>query len=120
MTISPEMIPWLWLGIGIVLIVAELTVPSFTIIWFGLGALIVSATTWILPNLDLSWQISLWTLSSICFTSLWYICFKPKKNSFSKDQLKEAEGETGLVVKAPKSISDFGTAKFTTPVLGAD
>ena len=34
---------WHWLVFGMVLIMAELFVPSFTIFWFGLGGLLVAA-----------------------------------------------------------------------------
>ena len=36
-----EMLYWHWLVLGVVLIVAEIFIPSFTILWFGLGALVV-------------------------------------------------------------------------------
>ena len=32
---------WHWVVGGIVLILAELAIPSFFIVWFGLGALLV-------------------------------------------------------------------------------
>ena len=32
---------WAWIVGGIALIVAELAIPSFFVIWFGLGALLV-------------------------------------------------------------------------------
>ena len=32
---------WHWIVGGIVLILAELVIPSFFIVWFGLGALFV-------------------------------------------------------------------------------
>ena len=36
-----QMLYWHWLVLGVVLIVAEIFIPSFTILWFGLGALVV-------------------------------------------------------------------------------
>ena len=33
---------WHWVVGGIVLILAELAIPSFFIVWFGLGALLVA------------------------------------------------------------------------------
>ena len=32
---------WYWLVFGMVLVIAEMFIPSFTIFWFGLGAIIV-------------------------------------------------------------------------------
>lgn len=43
--LSPENMQWLiWLGIGVVFIIAELVVPAFIIIFFGIGALVAGAT----------------------------------------------------------------------------
>ena len=48
---------WHWLVLGMALIGLELVVPSFTIIWFGLGAVIVSIVLAIFPGYPLSAQI---------------------------------------------------------------
>ena len=32
---------WHWIVLGIALVIAELAVPAFFVIWFGLGALLV-------------------------------------------------------------------------------
>ena len=37
---------WHWLVFGMILIIAELFIPSFTIFWFGLGALAVGGLFW--------------------------------------------------------------------------
>ena len=42
---------WAWIVGGIALIVAELAIPSFFVIWFGLGALLVG----LLMLADLLW-----------------------------------------------------------------
>ena len=36
-----QLLYWHWLVIGMLLVVAEIFVPSFTVLWFGLGALLV-------------------------------------------------------------------------------
>jgi membrane protein implicated in regulation of membrane protease activity len=33
-----QMLYWHWLVFGILLVIAEIFIPSFTIMWFGLGA----------------------------------------------------------------------------------
>ena len=59
---------WHWVAMGMVLVGLELIVPSFTIIWFGLGAILVGALTALFPGIPLSGQILLWTVTSIMFT----------------------------------------------------
>jgi len=42
---SAENVQWLiWLGVGVVFVVAELVVPAFIVVFFGLGAFIAGAT----------------------------------------------------------------------------
>jgi len=113
--------PWHWLVFGMILILCELAVPSFTIIWFGCGAIVVAGLVWCLPGLSLSLQIFLWALASICFTVLWFYVFKPRMLDKTKAgiSLEAVVGQSGLVTRAPLE-NVRGTIKFTTPILGAE
>jgi len=55
---------WYWLLAGFILIGLELVIPSFTIIWFGLGALLVGILVVLLPSLPDWLQVLLWALAS--------------------------------------------------------
>jgi inner membrane protein len=113
--------PWHWLVFGMILIVFELAVPSFTIIWFGCGAVVVAGLSWFIPNLSISVQIFSWAIASIFFTAIWFLIFKPKM--IDKTQagisLEAVLGASGLVVRVPHE-SIRGVVKFTTPLLGAE
>ena len=52
-----KLLYWYWLVFGMVLIIAELLIPSFTIFWFGLGAILVAGVLLMLPDLAISWQL---------------------------------------------------------------
>ena len=54
---------WHWVVGGIVLILAELAIPSFFIVWFGLGALLVGLLA-LAFDLSLTAQLATWTLAS--------------------------------------------------------
>ncbi|SMD00720.1 hypothetical protein SAMN02746065_12053 [Desulfocicer vacuolatum DSM 3385] len=112
---------WYWLVFAMVLIMSELIIPSFTIIWFGLGALLVAAVMWAIPQLSLGLQLFSWTLASIFFTILWFKFFKMKMEDKTKAgiSLEAVLGESGLVVK-PASTDTRGVMKFTVPVLGSE
>lgn len=113
--------PWHWLVFGMVLIVSELVVASFTIIWFGCGAVLVAGLTWLFPHLSETFQIFLWAIASILFTVLWFLFFKPRMVDRTKAgiSLEAVLGASGLVIRGP--YNDIrGTVKFTTPLLGAD
>lgn len=114
-------LPWHWLAFGMILIMFELAVPSFTIIWFGFGAILVAALVWFFPALTISLQIFLWAIASIVFTVSWFLVFKPKMKDRTKAgiSLEAVLGESGLVVKVPHE-NVRGVIKFTTPLLGAE
>lgn len=38
--IPPVEVWWIWMGAGILLIAAEIVVPGFFILWFGIGAIV--------------------------------------------------------------------------------
>ena len=112
---------WHWLVFGMVLIIAEMFIPSFTIFWFGLGALIVGGALWLFPDLSLSWQLFLWAVASTLFTVLWFKFFKPLMPDRTKAGISREAilGEVGQVVKVPVDKNE-GVVRFTTPVLGSD
>ena len=112
---------WYWLVFAMILIMSELMIPNFTIIWFGLGAILVAAIMWAIPQLSLSLQLFFWAVASILFTFLWFKVFKSKMEDRTKAglSLEAVLGESGLVVKS-SSQDNRGVVKFTTPVLGSE
>lgn len=111
---------WHWLVLGIMLIIAEIFIPSFTILWFGLGAILVGLAM-VLVDLNLSFQLLLWTLSSIAFTTLWFWVLKPKADNRNNTELarQSCVGEAGQVIKLPTDTT-YGKMRFTTPILDQD
>ena len=112
---------WYWLVFGMLLIIAELFIPSFTIFWFGLGAIIVALILWLLPDMAVSWQLFIWAIASIVFTILWFKFFKPLMTDRTKAGISREAilGESGQVIKIP-GADRRGIVRFTTPLLGAD
>ena len=116
-----ELLYWHWLVLGMVLIMAEIFLPSFTIFWFGLGAIIVAGLLLLFSGMTLSWQLFIWTLASCGFTFLWFKYFKPMMTDRTKAGISREAimGESGQVIKPPEE-GKHGTVRFTTPLLGAD
>jgi len=112
---------WHWLILGLLLIIAELFIPSFTIFWFGLGALLVGVLLLLIPSLPLTGQLLLFALASILFTYLWFRYLRPLMSDRTKAGLSReaALGETGQVIQVPVE-GRRGMVRFTTPLLGAD
>jgi len=110
---------WHWIVGGIVLILAELMIPSFFIVWFGLGALLVGLLT-LAFDLPVTAQLATWTLASIAMVVLWFRVFK---QSFQKTRIGtadgEAIGEVGLLVTAVAPF-ERGKVRFQRPILGSE
>lgn len=110
---------WHWIVGGIVLVLAELVIPSFFIVWFGLGALLTGLLT-LAFDLSLTAQLATWTLASLAMVGLWFRVFK---QSFVKTRVGTADGEVigeiGLLVSAVAPF-ERGKVRFQRPVLGSE
>lgn len=111
---------WHWLAGGLLLIGLELFIPSFTIVWFGLGAVLVGIVLAIYPEFPLSAQLLTWAVVSAGLTFAWFRYFNPRSNKTLSGSAQGAVvGEIGLVIK-PAGSYDKGRVKFHLPLLGAD
>lgn len=113
-----EILYWHWVILGILLVLFELIIPSFTAMWFGLAAIIVGAFLWFQPELSGSLQILFWAALSGVLTFFWFRYFKPKQRSHQSLN-NEVEGELGLVVTL-SSATRAGVVRFSSPLLGED
>ncbi|MBK6743935.1 MAG: NfeD family protein [Hydrogenophilales bacterium] len=113
-----ELAWWHWLVLGMVLVGLEMTVPTFFLIWFGLGALLVGVAMLVAaPSFAL--QLVLWAVSSMAMMGIWLKWFK-NPNRTSAGQAKEGViGITGLMTR-PITDTGNGEILFQRPVLGAD
>lgn len=117
MDLNPEW--WHWAVAGIVLILSELAVPAFVLIWFGAGALVVALA---LALVEIGWtaQLALWLLVSVALTVTWFRFFKPGQ---LKTRIGVSDpsvvGEVGLLSHAVKPF-ERGEVRLQKPVLGAD
>jgi membrane protein implicated in regulation of membrane protease activity len=55
---------WLWLGLGLVLAIAEILIPGVFLIWLAGAALITGVVTWLVP-IGLPLEIVLFTVLAI-------------------------------------------------------
>lgn len=111
---------WHWAVLGFVLIIAELAVPSFVLIWFGLGALVVAGVVWVAPGVGLVAQILTLIVVSSSLIALWFRVVKP---SMHKTRLGMADADiTGQVGLLVEEVAPYkrGKVRFQRPLLGAD
>ncbi len=111
---------WQWAIAGIVLILAELAVPAFVLVWFGLGALLVALVVALLPTVSLTAQLSVWLVLSLLLIWFWFKIFRPGQHKtrigMSDDYVI---GEIGLLTR---DVAPFekGQVRFQKPILGSE
>ncbi|MHB1372918.1 MAG: NfeD family protein [Thauera sp.] len=111
---------WHWEIAGIALVLLELALPSFFIIWFGLGAILTGFLLFAVPDLVLSKQIAAWIIASMAMTVLWFsVARRSRFKTLIGTAAGEVIGEVGLLVNAVAPF-ERGKVRFQRPVLGAD
>lgn len=111
---------WHWAVGGIVLILSELALPAFVLVWFGLGALVLALVVAIAPALDITVQLSIWLVVSLAFTGFWFKVFKPNQHKTRIGMsASEVVGEIGVLTH---DVAPFarGEVRFQKPMVGAD
>lgn len=113
-----DLLWWHWMVLGLLLGLAELAVPSFFIIWFGLGALLVGVILLLVPTLGFNTQVLLWSLASASMTVLWFKVFRNASRTRS-GQADEVLGEIGVLTHTVEPFAK-GEVRFQKPLLGSD
>jgi hypothetical protein len=113
---------WHWLALGLLLVVAELVVPSFTIFWFGLGAALTGLLMLPFPGLPMSAQLAFFALFSACCTVFWFRILRPRMaDRRTAGMSREAIlGEPGIVIRSAAVAGDQGRIRFSVAQLGSD
>ncbi|AVR86994.1 NfeD family protein [Thauera aromatica] len=111
---------WHWEIAGLALVLLELAVPTFFVLWFGFGAMLVGLVLLVQADLSLTAQISTWVAASVAMTVLWFRVFKRSQHKTLVGTAGgEVIGEVGLLVSAVAPF-ERGRVRFQRPVLGAE
>jgi hypothetical protein len=110
---------WHWIVLGIILVLMEIVVPSFTIFWFGLGAVVTGLLLAVFPEISLKWQLLVFSVSSVGFTFFWFRFFVPRKKTHARQADEQAAiGQTGIAATRALVPGELGRVAFSVPVLG--
>lgn len=112
-----EFVWWHWIVIGFILIGAELMLPAFYLIWFGLGALLLGLIMTVF-SLSMTAQLFVWTLASSGMVLLWFRYLKPRTMT-QAGQADAIVGEIGLLTRAVAPY-ERGEVRFQKPIGGAE
>lgn len=107
---------WHWVVLGIALVAAEIVIPSFIVIWFGIAAIVVGAVDYLFGT-GFTTELFLWSGLSAALLILYWKYFKKAEKLSSIGQSEgEYAGIRGVV------LEDLGEgryrARFDLPVLG--
>lgn len=112
---TPELI---WFFVGLVLLISEIIVPAIILLFFGLGAWLVSAICafGFLPNAN--HQLILFSVASIAFLFSLRKWVKDHFTGYTSDEqkadvnLEEFKGETVKVVEAIDAKAQTGAVEY--------
>lgn len=111
---------WHWIVAGVALLLCELAIPVFVLVWFGVSAVFVGILLAILPSVSLTAQFSLWLIFSVILVIYWFRFFKPSQH---KTRVGMADnniiGEIGLLTRAVAPFQK-GEVRFQKPLLGSE
>ena len=110
---------WHWITLGLVLTMAEMAVPAFFIVWFGLAAVVVGLILLAAPDLALPTQILLWSVLAAALVGLWFRYLRPRTVSAVGTSAANVTGEVGVMV-GDITPETRGQVRFQKPLLGAD
>ena len=111
---------WYWAIGGILLVLLELAIPAFFVIWFGLGALLVAGVLLVAGPLSLTAQQLQWILASLAMVGLWLRVCRPRRHRTLVGTADgEVIGEVGLLVGAVAPYQR-GKVRFQRPILGSE
>ena len=112
---------WHWIVFGVLLMLSEIALTTFFILWFGVAAVLVGIVLLLFPELSLSAQILIWTVLSSLLALAWFKYLKPLSVDRTKAGLSREAivGEIGQVISVPNE-DRRGRMRFPAPVLGSD
>lgn len=110
---------WHWIVLGLSLSMAEMLIPSFFVIWFGLGALIVGGLLFFIPSLSLAFQVITWAILATLLVVFWFRYLKPRTISSVGTSSANVIGEVGILI-SDLCPNTRGHVRFQKPILGSD
>ena len=110
---------WHWIVLGLCLSLAELAVPAFFIIWFGIGAIGVGLALLAAPDLSIATQLLIWAGLSSVLVGVWFRYLRPRTVTAVGTSAASVAGEVGVLV-TDISPDTRGQVRFQKPILGSD
>lgn len=110
--------PWHWIAFGLVLMIAEMLLPTFFLLWFGASAVVVGVIGYAL-SLPFAFMVIFWLMLSVAFCVAWFWWIQPLAVNKTKAGLGGVViiGEVGIIIKTKPD--NTGVIRFSVPKVGA-
>lgn len=110
----PEMMPLIWLGVVVLIIVIEACTMDLVAIWFLPGALISLVMS--LFDATTPWQITVFVIVSLLSFIPLFVYHKTKAKKDKRTNIDAVIGQTVLVTERICNIDSVGAAKLSGQV----
>jgi membrane protein implicated in regulation of membrane protease activity len=116
-----DVLYWHWIVLGITLMISEILLTSFFILWFGAAAILIGIALYFFPDISLTYQILSWVILSSALAWAWFKYLKPLSIDKTTAGLSAEAimGEIGQVLSPPNG-ERRGKLRFPAPILGSD
>ncbi|MCP4271292.1 MAG: NfeD family protein [Gammaproteobacteria bacterium] len=87
-----QILYWHWIVLGLLLVILEMLLPGFVLIWFGVGALLVGSILYVIPEMSWQWQLLVFSIFSLTSVFAWRIW---SKNNLTDDPESDILNQRG-------------------------
>jgi membrane protein implicated in regulation of membrane protease activity len=110
---------WLWAILGLILLGAEMASATFYLFWFGVAALVIAFSVWLIPSMSIKVQVFLFAVASLALILTWRQFFKKNAGDLRVGQSQGDEiGRVGTITEAVTPKQN-GTIQFPQGVMGS-
>lgn len=96
---------WHWIVLGLILIVLEIMLPGFILLWFGVAAIVMGFILWLIPGISWEMQILMVAVMSLGSIFAWRKLRKGSKDddpetTFLNQRGKNLIGRKTVLIEA--------------------
>jgi len=96
-----QILYWHWIVLGLMLVVLEMLLPGFILIWFGVGAILVGGLQYVIPDLTWQWQLLIFSIFSLSSVFAWRIW---SKNNLTDDPESDILNQRGRALIGRETV----------------
>jgi len=96
-----QVLYWHWIVFGLFLVILEMLLPGFILIWFGVGAILVGGLQYVIPEITWQWQLLIFSIFSLTSVFAWRMW---SKNNLHDDPESEVLNQRGKALIGRETI----------------